>query len=157
MEGAGLWPFISWTLAIAWCFFLRLRVGARGPYKCELCSGPGTELKREQMSWLTGSGRTNRLTGSLQRSCRANSFVWDNAWVSGGQRTSVRGRLWFLPLGHVVLDALDLTVNKKQIKSALEKWRKCHHSKTLVHTWDRVKTIEESSWMCGEWFLDTND
>lgn len=38
--------------------------------------------------------------------------------------------------GQVVLDAVDLIMNKKQIKSALENWRNSHNFKSLVHIWD---------------------
>ena len=79
MEGARLWSSMSQAVANAWCFSLRLGLGAGGPLKCEVCSGPGTELQVKELQegdeLTAGSARTDRLTGSLQRTCRAKSFA----------------------------------------------------------------------------------
>lgn len=57
MEGVGLQSSMSRAVANAWCFSLRLGLGAGGPHKWEVCSGPGAELQVEE---LQGGGEQDQ-------------------------------------------------------------------------------------------------
>lgn len=62
---------MSWAGVNVWCFSLGLGLGMLGS---EVCSVPGAELQMKELhdKLTAGLGRTDRLTGSSQRTCRAD-------------------------------------------------------------------------------------